>query len=439
MRQLGLTSATAMVVANMVGAGVFTTTGFLLADLRSPGLVVLTWAVGGMVALAGALSYGAIAREIPESGGEYLFLSRTLHPSAGFLAGWVSLLAGFSAPLAAVAIGVGAYSNLWFPQWPPKLIGTILLGGCAAIHVRSVTLGVRVQNGIVLLKVVALLGFILTGLSGLDFHESFDWDGGGGTARPPSTGFPYGVFAVSLVWVSFSYAGWNAAVYIGSEVTQPRRNLPGSLFLGTLLVMILYVGVNGVFVFSTPSEVMAGQLEVGQIAARHLGGRVWEHGITAIIVVALATSASAMMMAGPRVYHRMASDGLLPNWWKDRGGCEASSPPRRAIFLQWAVAVGFLWSGAFEALLTYIGFTLGLSNVAVVIGMLIDFRRRQVPLGIPGGWTGPILFVGATVLAIGMAFQQKPVECLWGSLTLVLGLGFYRLVDGRNKGRPSVG
>src|SRR5207247_10060555 len=126
-RQLGFVSASALVVASMVGSGVFTTSGILLADLHSPSLVLAAWLAGGVLAALGALCYGALARRFPESGGEYVFLARTLHPAAGYLAGWISLLVGFSAPLAAVALAFGQYTRLWFPHSSPQLIGSCLL------------------------------------------------------------------------------------------------------------------------------------------------------------------------------------------------------------------------------------------------------------------------------------------------------------------------
>src|ERR1044071_8445859 len=152
-RQLGLVSASALVVANMIGTGVFTTSGFLLAELRSPWLVLAAWAVGGVIAMLGALSYGALARRIPESGGEYLFLARTLHPAAGYVAGWISLLVGFSAPIAAAALGFGEYTKSWFGGCAPQLSGSIIIVLFACLHAAHVQHGARIQNGAVALKI----------------------------------------------------------------------------------------------------------------------------------------------------------------------------------------------------------------------------------------------------------------------------------------------
>ena len=191
MRSLGLVSATALVVANMIGTGVFTTSGFLLADLKSPWPVLGVWLVGGVLAALGAISYGALARRLPESGGEYLFLSCTLHPSWGYVAGWVSLLVGFSAPLAAAAMAFGTYAGPWFPFAGPQVLGTVLIVGFSAVHAANVRTGAVVQNTVVLLKVILILGFVGLAAGRL-----------GATRLPPPQSAPLALMGVSLVWVS---------------------------------------------------------------------------------------------------------------------------------------------------------------------------------------------------------------------------------------------
>src|SRR5947209_1133398 len=343
-RQLGLLSATALVVASMVGSGVFTTSGFLLTDLHSPVRVLAAWLGGGVLAMLGALCYGALARRFPESGGEYLFLARTLHPAAGYLAGWVSLLVGFSAPLAAVALACGEYARPWLPFSRPVLTGSCLLIAFAAIHAAQVRRGAWIQNFAVLVKL--LLIALLLGYAAVRLRVP---------PTSPSEAFSPSNFAVALVWISFSYSGWNAAAYIGSELREPERNLPRAMVVGAGLVTVLYLGLNAVFVYAAPAEQLAGKLEVGRIAAAALGGRALADFVTVLIVLALATSLSSMMMAGPRVYARMADDGCLPRWLR----FPAQGPPRRAILCQTTLALAMLWTATFRALLTYVGFTLG--------------------------------------------------------------------------------
>jgi APA family basic amino acid/polyamine antiporter len=415
-RQLGLISATALVVASMIGTGVFTTSGFLLADLGSPWRVLLAWLVGGVVAGCGALSYGALARHIPESGGEYLFLSRTLHPAAGCIAGWISLLVGFSAPLAAAAYGFGEYTKAWLTGWPPQATGSALLILFCALHTVHVPGGTWVQNFTVLLKVALILGFVGFAFSRLPAPAP---------VTPPK--FSPAAFAVSLVWISFSYSGWNAAVYLGGEIREPQRNLPRSLLLGTGLVTALYLALNAVFLFSTTPSELSGKLEIGRIAARALGGPGWADALTGLIALALATSVSSMMMAGPRVYARMAADGCLPRWLATDGG-----PPRPALFFQCAVALVMLWSATYDRLLTYIGFTLSLSTAATVAGLIVLRVREGTGLAVPGWPWVQGLFLLAVLWMATFSVARRPVESLVGFATIGAGWIAWRLTERRS-------
>ena len=404
-RPLGLLSATALIIASMIGTGAFTTSGFLLADLGSRWAVLAVWVAGGMVAFLGALSYGALARRMPESGGEYFFLARTLHPAAGYVAGWISLLVGFSAPLAAAAVGFGEYTKSWWPGVTPRVTGTALLVLLAGIHAMHVRRGAWVQNAAVFAKLVLFAVFLGFGASQLPSP--------GPEADSPTT--PIGAFGLALVWVSFSYSGWNAAVYLGGEIRDPERNLPRSLMLGTVVVTALYLALNTIFVFSAPVAQLSGQLEVGRIAAGALGGPRWAEAVTALAALALMTSVSSLVMAGPRVYARMATDGFLPRWLDSGTG-----PPRGAIGLQVAVALAMLWTATYESLLTYIGFTLSLSTAATVVG-LMGLRRREGPvLRVPGWPWVPAAFVFLVLTMTVLALQRRPLASLAGLGTIAL-------------------
>ncbi len=401
----------------MIGTGVFTTSGFLLADLHSPWIVLTAWAVGGGVAALGAACYGALARHIPESGGEYLFLSRTLHPAAGYVAGWLSLLVGFSAPLAGSAFAFGEYTKTWLPGWPPQLAGTLLVLGFATVHALHVQRGAWVQNAAVVLKVALIAGFAAMAAPRLP-------------APVPTTAAPASLaaFGVALVWISFSYSGWNAAVYIGSEVRDAERTLPRALLLGTGLVTALYLALNTVFVFAAPTAQLAGKLEVGRLAAEALGGRAWADAVTAIVALALVSSISSLIMAGPRVYARMAADGYLP-----RVLAAGAGPPRPAIALQAGLALALLWSASYEWLLTYMGFTLSLGTAATVAG-LIALRRREGPsLPVPGWPVVPVLFVAAVLAMTTFTVWRRPVESLFGLGTLALGWLAWQWTRARSK------
>ena len=418
-RSLGLITATALVVANMIGTGVFTTSGFLLADLKSPWPVLGVWLAGGILAALGALSYGALARRLPESGGEYFFLSRTLHPSLGYVAGWISLLVGFSAPLAAAAMAFGTYAGPWFPRVAPQLLGTVLIVLFSALHAVNVRGGAWVQNAAVLLKVLLILGFVGLAAGRLS-----------ATQLPPPQSAPLALMGVSLVWVSFSYSGWNAAIYIGSEVADPERNLPRSLLLGTATVTLIYMALNAVFVFSAPIPELAGKLEVGRVAAAALGGPAWGNMVSALVALVLVSSVSSLIMAGPRVYARMAADSYLPACLAAR-----NAAPVNAILLQGVLALVLLWSSTFDQLLTYIGFTLGLSTAATVVG-LIRIRLQEGPqLRVPGWPWVPGSFLLATLAITGFAIARRPIESLAGLATILLGLFAWAISESRRKRR----
>jgi APA family basic amino acid/polyamine antiporter len=388
----------------MVGTGVFTTSGFLLKDLGSPWLVLLAWLAGGVIAALGALSYGALARRIPESGGEFIFLSRTIHPAAGFVAGWISLLVGFSAPLAAVAFGFGSYLAPWLPGVDPKLTGTVALAGFAVVHAVGVRFGSRAQDAIVAVKLLLILGFIWGGITRIQ-------------AIPPTStpAAGLGAFLASLVWISFSYSGWNAAVYLGGEIRDPDRWLPRSLLIGTAITTALYLGLNAVFVLGVPAAKLSGQVDVGRIAAETLGGPRLAAAVTATILVALGTSLSAMIMAGPRVYAQMAAQGYLP-----RRLAALAGPPRAAIAFQLLVAAAMLWTTTYEALINYIGFTLGLSTALTVVGLARLRIREGSQLPVPGWpWVPAAFLVAATAMTLAI-IARLPIVALWGGATVFL-------------------
>lgn len=416
-RTLGFWSATALVIASMLGTGVFTTSGFLLTDLKSPWFVLAAWAVGGLVAMLGALSYGALARHIPESGGEYLFLSRTLHPAAGCVAGWISLLVGFSAPIAAAANAFGEYTKEWFPGVAPSMTGTILLMVVSAVHAWNVRHGAATQNLAVLLKLLLISVFIGLGVSRITSLPA-----------PASSTFSLPAFTMSLVWVSFSYAGWNAAVYLGGEVTNPEQTLPRSLLAGTLAVTALYLALNAVFMLAVPAEVISGRLEVGRLVAEHLGGRSWANGTALLICLALVSSVSSFVMTGPRVYARMAADGFLPPWLAQKSG-----PPRAAILFQFAVALLMLWTASYQSLLTFIGFTLSLSTAATVFGLVVLRRRLGASVQVPGWPWVPVTFVIAILGMTSLSVARAPLPSLAGLAVLGIGCLFWRLSPRRGR------
>jgi amino acid transporter len=416
-RHLGLTTASAVVVGSMVGAGVFTTSGFALADLGSARLVLLAWLVGGGIALCGALSYGGLAVRVPRSGGEYAFLSETLHPVAGFLAGWISLLAGFTAPIALAAkVFVPYFEAGSGLDLHDRWTATALIVAFVALHGLRLREGVGLQNGIVAFKLLMLSAFCLyAGSVGSLWPEA--------TQSAPRSALPVAAFATTLVWISFSYSGWNGAVYLAGEIRDPSRNLPRALWIPTLAVTLLYLALNAAFLASGPAETLAGRPDVASVAALHIGGETLERMLSLVICVALLTSISAMVMSGPRVYAQMARDGWLPAALL-RGG----DAPTAATLLQGALAAGVVWIAELAQLLSYLGFTLSLSAaLTVVAAVRVRMREGAAAVPIPAYPLPPLLFVLFTVGSAGFLVVRQPGPALIGLLTLLSGLALYRL------------
>jgi len=304
-RRLGGLTATLLVVASMVGTGVFTTTGVVVADVPSSTAVLDAWLLGGVLALAGALSYAELGAALPRNGGEYQLLGRIYHPAVGFVAGWVSLIVGFSAPIAASALAFGSYLAAVAPGVPPVAAAVVLIALLAALHGFDVKLGSGIQNVFTLGKILLVAGFAAAGAVAIATRDA-----------PPAVapGVPLAdailspAFAVGLILVSFAYCGWNGAVYIAGEVRNPGRTLPIALLVGTALVAILYIALNAVFLAAAPLSDLAGQIEVGDIAARRLFGPGAGDVLSSLVSLALVSSVSAMLMAGPRVYEAMGAD-----------------------------------------------------------------------------------------------------------------------------------
>ena len=402
---LGLPSATALVIANMVGSGVFATAGYSLASLGSRGLVLSTWAVGGVIALLGAWCYGDLIRRHPDSGGEYLFLSRSWHPLAGFLAGWVSLLAGFTAPIAAAALLMHHYlGTRWgvFSEAPYTATAVILI--CWAMHAQIRRVGVTLQNVAVALKILVIGGFLYSGM----FVPSV----GPGPTTIEAGGL--GDYAVSLVYVSFAYSGWNAAIYVAAEVRDSARTVARALLLGTGCVVPIYFLLNAFFLHWVPVEQLAGKPEVALVVAQAVGTPRVVDFVSAVVALALFTSVSAMIMAGPRVYARMAADGLFP---KILEGSRAA--PTAAVSLQCVLAIAVVWLTGLQELLGYIGFTLSLSTAACVA-----LLTRE------GAWWRRALaaaFVIINLAIAGFLISEKPVVVAAGLVTLGIGALVYFL------------
>jgi APA family basic amino acid/polyamine antiporter len=362
---------------------------------------------------------------MPESGGEYMFLARTVHPLAGFLAGWVSLLAGFSAPIAAAALGLQAYVDAAVkiggrPEWIGT--GAILIAGL--LHGFRLRAGVGVQNVAVLVKMLAIGAFVAVGVVVIPARGEVPI----GSIGPVDVS----AFAVTLVWIAFSYSGWNAAVYVAGEVRDTDRSLARALVIATGIVTVAYLLLNAVFLYAVPTAALVGKPEVGAIAAEALGGPWLRNAVCLLVALALFTSISSMVMIGPRVYARMGAVGVFGALL--RLGEEV---PAAAIALQVVLAVLLVWVSRLAELLGYMGFTLGLSAAATV-GALLAVRRREgaARVPIPGHPWVPLLFIVFTVGAAGFMALRRPFEAGVGLATMATGIPAYFVLRAASRSRP---
>jgi APA family basic amino acid/polyamine antiporter len=418
-------TVTAVVIANMVGTGVFTSLGFQLLDIRSGFVLLMLWAVGGLAALCGAMTYAELGAAMPRSGGEYNFLTRIYHPAAGFVSGWVSATIGFAGPVALAAMTFAAYATTVLPGEPSPVLKKFLAAGLLIILTFIHATNRRNSGGIQLiftiLKVAVIVLFCVAAVvmaetpSAVNFFPS---EGDGALLTS-------GEFAVALIYVSYAYAGWNAATYLSSELEEPQRTLPWILMAGTLVVMTLYVALNFVFLYAAPMDSMAGQLEVGYIAAEAAFGDIGGRLTGVVLAMLLVSTVSAMTMAGPRVIQVIGEDfpALAVLGQKNKDGI-----PANAIFLQSSIAMLFILSSTFESILVFAGFTLALNSFATVLGIFI-LRWKQPNLDRPYRTflypLPPLIYLTLTGWTLWFVLLSRPLEGLFGLGVIGSGLLLY--------------
>ena len=410
----------AIVVANMVGTGVFTSLGFQVLGIESGFALLMLWLVGGLIALCGAVCYAELAAAMPRSGGEYHYLSQIYHPALGFLSGWVSATVGFAAPTALAALALGEYARSVWPGLRPAWLSVAVVLVLTGVHGSSTRLGSRLQVIITALKVAVLVGFIGAGMvvgEGQPLRFLPDAAGWRAVLSP--------AFAVSLVFVSYAYSGWNAAVYLTGELENPRRNLSRILLAGTAVVLLLYVGLNYVFLRSTPLAGLRGQVEVGFVAATSLFGPLGGRLMGGVIAALLVSTISSMIFAGPRIVQTMGEDLPALRWLAPRS---RAGIPVRALLLQTALTLAFILKPSFKEVLVYAGFVLNLFTFLTVLGLFV-LRVRNPGLPRPyrawGYPATPLVFLGLSGWTLAFILRDKPTESLYGLATLAAGLLVY--------------
>ena len=417
---VSVTVATAIVVADMVGVGVFTSLGFQVKDIPSGFAILVLWTVGGIVALCGAFCYSELGAMFPRSSGEYNFLSRAFHPAFGFVAGFVSATVGFAAPVALAALALGEYGRAILPGAPPMALAVVTVWLVSLVQLSGLRHSSSFQLVSTILKVVpiatpAIRKAVISTPQPVTFVPQASDAGYIASAS----------FAIGLVFVMYSFSGWNAATYIIGEMRDAAQNLPRALFAGTLIVLVLYVALNAVFLHTAPISELAGQLDVARIAGTHIFGEIGGRIVGAMICIGLISSISAMMWIGPRVMMTMGEDfpALSVFARKSRQGA-----PAYAILLQLAVATLMLFTRSFEAVLDFIQFALLFCSFFTVLGVIkLRITRPDLPRpyrawGYP---VTPVIFLLVTLFMMYYLAVDRPLQSLFGALIMVAGLLIY--------------
>jgi APA family basic amino acid/polyamine antiporter len=415
----GLT-ATAIVVADMVGIGVFTSLGFQVKDITSGFSLLLLWVIGGIAAMCGAISYAELAAMFPRSSGEYNFLSRAYHPAFGFVAGWLSATVGFAAPIALAAMAFSGYFKAVVPGAPSLLLSLAIVWLVALMHLRGIRQVSAFQNAWTAIKLLLIVAFIVAGfVLGSQQPISF------APSAIDLTFIASAPFAISLVFVMYSYMGWNAATYLIGEIRDPTRTLPRATFVATTIVIVIYVALNAVFLFTTPMQEMAGQLDIATIAGNHVFGPVGGRVVAMLICLGLVSSISAMTWLGPRVATTMGEDMPLLRFLSRKSD---NGVPANAIIFQLVVSSLLLLTESFEMVLDFIQFSLTFCSFFTVLGV-IKLRITHPNLPRPyRAWGYPVTPLVSLAVMLFMMYYlvtTRPMQSLAGFALMVAGLAIY--------------
>lgn len=439
LKGVGLRSATALVVANMIGAGIFTTTGFQAADLPHPGLILSLWVVGGILALCGALCFAELGAAMPEAGAEYVYVRETFGQAAGFTNAFVALLAGFSAPIAGALKSLVAYLGHFIPVFAdnPNVAGAVGLNDLVAIaigwilvaiHARGLGLGLGFNDLVTAFKVVGIVAIIVAAFA-VGSGDSSNLTTVPERFETLTLADGFAAYATALIFVSFCYLGWNASAYMAAEMPDPQRQLPRSLLLGTALVTALYLLLNVVYLYGASVSELAGKVDVGVVAAEHLFGPTGVSLVTVVLSVSILASASAMTAVGPRLYYAFGKD-FAPLAVLARIS-PTTKAPTPALVLQGIVTTMIILSGTVDQIFQYAGFTLTLfASLAVLCVIVLRIRRPEMPRPFKT-WAypiTPIVFLAVNGWTMAWAIRGRPAESILGLATAVAGgILFYAL------------
>jgi len=426
--KISFIGAVSIIVSNMIGTGVFTSLGFQVAGIKSIPALLALWVVGGIIAICGAFAYAELALRFPRSGGEYNFLSRIYHPAIGFLSGWVSSTVAFAAPIAMSCMAFGNYFYDIFPVYEPMTIAFVTLALVTTINLISLSVGTAFQKTFTFLNLSLILLFIIYGLINSN-SSHYEFKINTSTLSPIFSSS----FASSLVYVSFAFSGWNSVTYVIDEIDDPKKTIPKALFTAIGIVLVLYVALNFIFLYSTPIYDLENKVDVASIAANNIFGTEGGRVISAMICIALFASVNSMLIAGPRIIKVIGED--FPFFKKFASSSEKGTPVLATLIMS-TIALGLILSSQYEMVFTYIGFTLSIFTLLTVIGLFV-LRNNQKNSTTPiyKSWGFPItaiIFIALEGWMMVFLLMEKPNESIAGLITILSGLIVYFLIKKKN-------
>ncbi len=422
MSSFGLPSVVALIVGNMVGTGVFTSLGFQVVGTQTGFALLALWFVGGLLSLMGALCYAELGAMLPRSGGEYVYLARAWSPALGFTGGFVSMTAGFAAPIAIAAMAFGRYAAAVAPV-PPVAATLGVIAVVATVHWVHVHGARLFQVATSTVTIGVIVGFVVIGLTvgpvePLSFAPS-------AAAWREIVAAP---FAISLIYVVYAYHGWNAVGYVAGEIREPQRVIPRAVVGAVLLVGALYLLLHLVFLRTTPLAALAGTVEVAALSATRVLGPAGGRVMSGMIAAVLVATVSGFLLAGSRVTQAVTAETRRLAWVGVRG---ADGVPRRALAVQVGLALLLIATSTFEAVVAYAGVVLNLMNLLAVLGVM-RLRRTAPdlprPFRVPLYPFVPLAFAAISVWMIGFTVSQRPLVLASAVGTLVTGIILHRLV-----------
>ena len=414
-------TAVTVVIANMIGTGVFTSLGFQLLEIQSGFVILMLWFIGGLTALCGALTYAELGSAMPRSGGEYNFLSRIYHPGAGFVSGWISATIGFAAPSALAAIAFGTYVASVFPSLPPTWLAALLIVVLAVVHSSTRRASGATQRVFTYVKVGLITAFCVLAWLLVDTPQDIRM------LPAPGDGalIASGAFAVALIYVNYAYTGWNAATYLLDELERPAETLSTILIVGTGTVLVLYLLLNFTFLYAAPVDALAGKIEIGYVASRFVFGDSGAAVMGIVLALLLVSTVSAMTLAGPRVLQVVGQDFTV---FRLLARTNAHGVPTVAVLFQSALALVFVVTASFESILVFAGFTLGVSSALTVAGVFVLRWRDsslERPFRVPLYPLPPLIYLAVTGWTLIYISARRPMESLAGILIILLGVVGY--------------